>query len=451
MILSRLRLFHKRLLVVLCVLLNSGCFGPTYTRPLVAVPQQWPNQHELKKHEPANLADMLWWKQFKSPELNEFIKRSLQHNGQVQTSIAKIDQTRSQLEQVKLNWIPNVTALAGYSQFPILGDPGGIAMAYPAYIVNIFQLYKQQKKAKAIYEASIYAMDCVRLVVIAQTAASFFVLIAQQESMKLYNQLLADYRHYLKIVSSRYRSGLTSQDAIERVQSKIKEIQSQIEVTRYNMVVSKNTLRFLFNENPGDLTVTTSFRHLNTDAIIPGNVPASVLSARPDIHRDEALLRAAHANVGAVTASLLPNINLGAYLGTSSDGAIKLSQAYMTMPMVDLSIFAQINTSKAQYKGMYIKYIVAIKEALRDVANDLSAFTAYTYQLNNNSSALNAVKKRCHLIDVRFRNGLEDNLELVKCHIRQDEFELMINQNKLQKMIAIVALYQDLAGGYHGS
>lgn len=446
-------MLNKRWLILLCCLLNSGCFlfGPTYVKPCVNVPQQWPNHP--KHSNPVNLAALSWWKQFKSPELDEFIQKALRQNNTTQTALVNIDYARSQLQEIKVNWIPNLTVLAGFSQFPILGNPGNVVIAYPLYVVNMLQLYKQQKSAEATYAASMYASDCARLVVIAQTSASFFTLIAQQENLHLYTRLLNNYRLYLKLTQGKYKSGLTSLDKVDELNIQISQIQSQLALTQHNITVSKNALHFLFNENPGDILVKTSFKSLNTNALIPGNLPASVLSSRPDVREAEALLKAANADVGAVTANLLPSLTLGAYLGKGSSikGPIKLGEAYLNSPVIDLPIFAQISASKARYKALYISYITTIRQALRDVSNDLSAYAAYSSQLKNNTSALMNEKRHCHLAQVRYRHGINDNMEVVQCNIKVDELELRVNQNKLEKMMALITLYQDLAGGFHGA
>lgn len=445
---------HSRtqlLFIGLYILLSSGCFGPTYTKPKLNIPQKWPNEAHFKYNKPANLPVLFWWKQFSSQELDAFIQKALQHNEQPQIAIANIEYARSQLEQIKLNWLPNLSVLTGFSQFPILGNPGAAAIAYPLYVVNILQLYSQQKSAQATYEASIYARDCARLVVIAQTSASFFTLIAQKEELKLYNQLIKEYQSYLKLAQSQYHSGLISEDAIEQLQSQMKQIQAQVAIIKHNIVMSKNALHYLFNENPGTIQVTTSFKTLNSDAVIPGNLPTSVLRSRPDIRQSESLLKAAHADVDAVRASLLPTLTLGGYLGAGSTvGAIKLGEAYINTPIIDLPIFAQISASNAQYKKRYIEYIVLVRKALRDVTNDLSAYSSYSDQLKINTSAFSDEKRHCRLVKHRYQHGLEDKVELMKCKIKMTQFVIMINKNKLDKMISIVNLYQDLAGGYYG-
>ncbi len=440
-------------MVFLFFLLNSGCFllGPTYTKPAVNIPVKWPDERGVKIDDQANLPCLLWWKQFDSPELNAFIINALKKNGDPNIAIANIEYAQSLLQQIKLSWIPNLTLLTGYSQFPILGNPGNVVIAFPLYAVNLIQQYKQQKGAKLRLEASYYARDAVKLSIITQVSSAFFTLLAQKEALALYQTLLKDYRTYLMLARNQYQNGLIPQDTIDLLESQIQQTASQVEISKHNIVVSQNALHYLLNENPGSFKINKSFRSINTDSVIPTNLPVRVLNNRPDIRQSEALLRAANADVGAAVATLLPTLTLGAYLGSGSNvGGISLAETYLNTPVFDLPIFAQIKASKATYKVQCINYIVAIRAALRDVANDLSAYTTYTKQLNNNASALASKKRLCHLAKQRYRHGIADNIELVQCQINVDQFELLMNKSKLEKMIAIITLYQDLAGGYNG-
>ena len=443
----------KRLLVFIFFLLNSGCFllGPTYTKPRLNIPLKWPDERGIIVNEQINLPCLTWWKQYNSPELNELIVKALKNNGEPNTAIANIEYAQSQLQEIKLGWIPNLTVLTGYSQFPILGNPGATVIAFPLYMINLIQQYKQQKGAKARLEASIYARDAVKLSIIAQVSSAFFTLLAQKEALILYQDLLKDYRTYLKLAQNQYTNGLIPQDKIDLLQSQIQETASQVELSKHNIIVSKNALHYLLNENPGDIKINKTFNSINTDSVIPANLPVSVLNNRPDVRQAERLLKAANEDIGVSVANLLPTLTLGAYLGTGSRvGGIKLAEGYLNTPVVDLPLFAQIKASKATYKMQYIKYIVVVRAALRDVANDLSAYTTYSNQLRNNLSALASKKRNCHLVKQRFRHGLTNNIELIQCQINIKQFELVTNKNKLEKMIAIINLYQDLAGGYNG-
>ncbi len=439
------------ILSLLIILFNNGCQVSDSSKASIQIPQKWPIT-TFSQNKKADLAQLTWWKQFKNAELNSFIQKALAQNSEFKIAVAKTEQAQSQLEQIKLSWLPGMNYLTGYSQFPDIGNPGAIAIAYPTYIINILQLYKQQKSAKAFYEANIYAQEGVKVALLARTVMSYFVLVAQMEAFKLYQHLLDDSQRYLQAINTQYKSGLIAQDRMVEQQSKIRLIQSQIQLIQYNIIVSKNALHYLFDEDPGDIEIKTSFKQLNTDAFIPGNQPLSVLSNRPDVRQAEALLKATHADTDAIKATFFPQVKLGAYLGTSGNqGRVKLGQAYLNGPLIDLPVFAQIKGAKARDKEQYLRYRDTIKLALRDVVNDLAAFSAYSIQLRNNTQAYKEAKSQCAMVAIRYQHGLEDSLGSLNCALTLDELALTINQNKLEKLIALVTLYQDLGGGYDGN
>ena len=97
-----------------------------------------------------------------------------------------------------------------------------------------------------------------------------------------------------------------------------------------------------------------------------------------------------------------------------------------------------------------MRYRDTILRALRDVTNDLAAFAAYDQQVTNNTQALNTTEKKCALVTLRYQNGLVSSLSPLQCAIEVDQLAVQTNQNKLEKLLALVSLYQDLGGGYLG-
>ena len=412
------------ILSLLITLIINGCQTSDSAKSTIKIPRHWPIQR-YSQNKKVDLAQLAWWKQFNNLELNALMKKVLIQNSELKIALTKTEQAD-------------------------IGNPGAIAIAYPTYIINLLQLYKQQKSAKAFYAASIYAQEGVKVALLARTAISYFILLAQIEANTLYQQLIKDSNGYLQALNTQYTSGLIAQDSLVEQQSRIHLIQSQIQIIQYNIITSKNTLHYLFDEDPGDFAIHKRFRQIDSNALIPGNQPLSVLNNRPDIHQAEALLKAAHADIDALKATFFPETKLGAYLGTSGAGRVKLGQAYIDGPLINLPLFAQIKGAKARDKELYLRYRDTIKAALRDVVNDLAAFSAYSIRLSNNLQALKNAKAQCSMVAIRVSHGLEDSLGSLKCALSVDELALTINQNKLEKMIALVTLYQDLGGGYHG-
>lgn len=441
------RQFLWIILAIGALLCLYGCHGVA-PKKTVNIPQQWPIM-AFAKNKSLDLAHLSWWKQFNDAQLNALMQKTLSRNNELHQSLARIEQAQSQLEQIKFSWLPKLDYLAGYTQFPILGNPGALALAYPTYIVNVLQLYKKQQSAKALYQASIEANNSVKITLLARTAASYFIALEHQEALMLYQQLHKDQQQRLHYLRRQYQSGLIPLDALLLQERAIQFTVAHIALIKYNIAISKNALHYLADENPGELVLKTRFAALNAAAIIPGNQPLSVLRNRPDVKEAELLLDASHANVEAVKAIFFPEINLGSYLGTSGNqGQVKLGQIYVDGPLVDASVFAQIKEAKARDKALYFNYRNVIRRALRDVANDLTAYQAYTAQLQRHLQALKETQKQCALVNQRFRHGLENAIAPLDCAITLDELHLNISQSKLEKILAVVTLYQDLGGGY---
>jgi outer membrane protein TolC len=419
-------------------------------QPPVRPPVQWPHRTNKVVNSKINLPELAWWEQFDDVQLNQLIEQALQDNNSLKISVANVEYAQAELKKIQLNWIPGMSILGGYSEMPTLGDPKNFIGVIPMYTMNIFQQIKEQERAEYTLTGTQFEKDSVRLALIGQVSGSYFAVLAQTQALILYQQLLANNQKLLKLYQSQYHADLIAYDDIDLLQSNISQIQAQMAITEHNIVVAKNALHYLLNQNPGDLDLSKSFTQIDSNKIIPGNLPATVLNNRPDIKQAQNVLKASNANIGVAASGLLPSIRLDAFLNyrSSLNAYQHLTEATSDIPVLSPTTFGKIDASKAEYKSAYIQYIDMMKAALRDVDNDLSAYSAYSRQLSQFESAFNQEKKRCRLVNSRFKHALESQVGVALCEIRLDQLALQLNQEKFDKMMTIVVLYQDLGGGY---
>ena len=104
-------------------------------------------------------------------------------------------------------------------------------------------------------------------------------------------------------------------------------------------------------------------------------------------------LNAANADIGVARANLLPSIRLDALLGFSqrTHGPFALTEAYINED-INPPVFGLIQARQAQYKAVYYVYLNTVKKALQEVDTALSAYSAYSEQLQRNQSAFQKVK-----------------------------------------------------------
>jgi multidrug efflux system outer membrane protein len=431
----------------------TGCsFQPPYHQPAIDIPKKWAHAEATDQNKTYHIScsKTKWWEQYKQPSLNRFMKQALQENNEFKKSIVNIDYAEQELTRIKFNWLPNAGILGGISQFPIFANPGGFLMAAPIYVINIFQQYHQQKSTQQKVFASIYAKDAARLMVIAQMELGYFTLIAEKESMILYQRLLDDMQTDYKLSEARYRYGLISKDDLVMITSRIETIRAELTVVQNNIVLSQNALRVLMNKNPGDLAIQESFRDLDSNGFVPDNTPLSTIQNRPDVKQKEALLKASYADVDAAIANLLPTVTVGAYLGSGSTthGPFRLIEAYPVLP-IDLSLYPNIGAHKARFKAMYFDYINTVRMALREIDDSLSSYHQRSNQLSHLQLSLTEAEQHCDLTNKRFKFGIVNQSDANHCQIKLDEIRLLVNQIKLEKMLSLVKLHQHFAGGCH--
>ncbi len=443
-----------RYTTVLLFLVMTSChlLGPNFVKPQVKISPHWSQTDNFHVDAHEQLSDLLWWKEFKSPELDQLITTALHRNNDLQVAIANVNKARGELLRVKFEWLPELNLLGGFTQMPYFGNPGAFYIFFPKYVINLFKQYRKQKSAEALVKAHCYAKDTVKLTIIAQVTTSYFTLLAEQQALGIHQQLLDEMSADLLLNQKLYQHHLIAADRLQGLERDIQLVKSRIQITQHHIIVNKNALHFLLNQNPGELQVLYDFETIDTDHSAPGNTPVNVLRNRPDVREQEALLRAANEDIGVATSTLLPSISINSYLGQGSTvpaSSILLAEGYLNQPLIDLPVFGDIKITRAQYQAMCKKYVNTIRNALRDVENDLSAYTTFRKQLDQNRTAYSHEKQQCHLVEVRYQYGIDNEIDKIHCKIKLAKFKLRLTQNKLEKILSIVHLYQDLGAGYH--
>lgn len=435
-----------------------GC-TPSEKRPSITLPSQWSNTSAFQTGN-IELPQLAWWKKFQDPSLNQLIQTALRRNNDLKIAAANLELAQAQLKLVKLAWIPGMNIVAGYSQMPNLGDPGYFWGLFPLYALNILQQIKQQKSAEYQAKSQLYAEEAVRLTVIGQTAGSYFSLLAQQEALTLYQTLWKEQEELLRLYEIRFRFGLISRDAIDEAKRDLYAIQEQMVLVNHNIRVSQNALLFLLNKNPvqdstahvNPIFLKTPFSAINSHQIMIGNLPLTTLNYRPDVQQADASLRAAFTNIQTAQTNFLPSIRLDTLQGNSSlDNRLNLNEAYATIPILTPQTLGLVSISEAQYHALRANYIKTVRQALNEVENDLSAYALYGERLTNAQNALSEENNRCTLVATRYHQGIDNHVDITKCNIKRTQLALVVSQDKLEKMMTIVALYQALGSGYHAN
>lgn len=429
----------------------------THHKAALVVPHKWPVKDAKYIDSEKDLPCFAWWEQFKDPNLNALIDRSLIYNNDIKVAIANIEAAQGELKRVQLNWIPDVTANGGYSSFPDLGFPGVLLNVVPTYTMNIFKQIKEQQKAKYELKATKAMHYSIRLAVISEMSSNYFTYLSQREQLVLLRSLENDLARLITISQTMYQGGLYARTNVERAKTELSLVQSRERVVQQNVIISQNALHYLLDENPGEFSFTTRFKELNGQQMVIGALPLNIIENRPDMEEARQELYAANAGIGIAFSHLLPTVNLAMARGEIAKvpngwqlgQAIHFNQAIAEMPILRASTYGQLIKAKGLSKASYYRYTDTLRMVLRDVSNDLSAHDLYTKRLDDILRAQQELSHAYALNKSLYQRGIISHLKLIEERIRLDELAIEVNQHKLEQFITIITLYRDLAAGYN--
>jgi NodT family efflux transporter outer membrane factor (OMF) lipoprotein len=439
-----------------------GCaYNTDYHKPDVPVTNQWSvPDRAIESNNESNLPYLAWWQGFNDPLLNQLIESGLANNNSLNMSRGHIEAAEGELKKVQFQWIPDINVLLGYSNNPATGFPGLLAVLAPSYTLNVFSQIKQQKKANYELAAAKAEDDAVKLTIISQITASYFTYEAEIERRNLLQQLAADLTHQAEIASKVYRSGLSADINVEELSAQVNLIRGEQQVIEQNIVVSRNALQYLINHNPGKLTPAKNFSELNNKQLIPGSLPLTVLENRPDMQLAENQLRASNEGIGLAASQLLPTIQLdftgGPVAGNNSynfptpitTNVVDFNDELLKIPVFKMSAFGEIAKARGLDKVSYYNYVDTLQKALRDTTNALSANQRLSAKLAQTESATTHMAKAYELNQRLYQKGIQSYLATLNSKIAWDRIQINLNQDKLQQLLTIVNLYQEVAGGY---
>jgi multidrug efflux system outer membrane protein len=199
-----------------------------------------------------NLPEYPWWKDIGSAQLNELVLEALENNRTVSIAANNIEIAQSQLDTIRLGWLPSVSLMAGrihgdgtvlLPNLPVpLASAGGFAAFLPMWVANIIQLPNQTKEAQKRVDATASDYLALRTSVVAQVVSAYAVLLASIEEQVILAELKKNMNVRINTVRSMTRQGLYTQISLNDLDSELQKLEAQIATNRSNTVSAKNAL-----------------------------------------------------------------------------------------------------------------------------------------------------------------------------------------------------------------
>ena len=467
--LSRREVSHSRGVIFVLALALSGC-GLDREEPSIALPQL-PKQFAAQKAAAARpVRD--WARQFGSTELTRLAETAETQNFDIAAAFARITQAEAQARIAGSALYPQSSASESASRSlssgaarskepPFRGSIGNrFSLGLTAsYTIDLFGRNKAlTESSEANATAAVFDRDVITITTIASLANLYFQLVADQDHIRLAQDNIKTAERVLEAIRARLSVGTATALDTAQQESVVANQRASVPALQQNLEQNRNLLGVLVGRAPEvDRIKGGSLRGMKLPSVRPG-LPSQLLLRRPDIAAAEARLGAQNANVFAARAAFFPTITLTGNLGFESitlanllrPEAIAASLAQgLTQPIFNgYNLEGQLQLAKGREIELVEAYRKAIVTALSDVENALIAVRQTANHERLQQVAVKAALKAYQITQERLREGTIDVVTLLNTQLTLFQAQDQLIQTRLQRLQAIVSLYQALGGGW---
>jgi NodT family efflux transporter outer membrane factor (OMF) lipoprotein len=400
-----------------------------------------------------------WWHGFQSPELDGLIATAQAGNLSLAAAEARVVQADARVRQAGASLLPTVglSADASHSFTPNFSNVGlSLGASYEV------DLWNRNRNALAATVASGNATradrETVALTATAGVANTYFQLLSLRDRLAIAHLNLDTALSVLMVTESRVRNGIATPLELAQQRAAIAGQQAQIPALEQQELQTRAALAVLLGRPPEGFDVTgKEVESLALPEIAPG-IPSQLLARRPDVATAEANLYAAHADIAVARAALFPSISLTGSGGLQSTGLTEL----VTNPINSFSLGASLVQTvfdAGRLQAVTDEARAREQELLANYRN--TAITAFSEVETTLGSIGNLAEQEMYLADqvmqsetafdianARYREGVADYLTVLDAQRTLYGARDSLSQVRLQRLLAVVALYKALGGGW---
>lgn len=460
-------------LALSCVAALAGCasMAPRYARPDAPVSAQFRDAATAGVDAQAGtpVAQLDWQQVFLDPRLRQVIALALDQNRDLRIALLNIESQRAQYRIQRADLLPSINASA--SQSRARGSASSAAGAgvsqsasaevgFSSWELDLFGRIRSLKnEALETWLATSETQRSTRMTLLAEVAADWLTVAADQQRMELARQTLDSQRETLRLTQAQHDEGTVSGLDLAQVQTSVESARADVARYTTQLAQDRNALELLVGAPVGEalLPQADALDAAVALAPIPGNLESRVLLQRPDVLSAEHALKAADADIGAARAAFFPAISLTASTGRGSDALDSLfdsgNRTWSFTPTVTLPIFhagalkAELEVSKLSRDIQVATYEKTIQTAFSEVADALAARANLAEQLDAQGALVEATRRSYSLADARYRNGVDSYLDALDSQralysAQQDQITLRLTEADNR-----VTLFKVLGGG----
>ncbi len=315
--------------------------------------------------------------------------------------------------------------------------------------------------ARASLQAAAEAQRDTLLTSLAEMARDYVQLRGVQRQIEITERNLRIAQQSLDLTRQRAAGGVTTDLDVANAAAQVDTVASQLPTLRAQEIQIINAIAFLLGQPPRAMQAELSVPHPipPVPPTVPVGLPSELARRRPDIRQAEQQLHTATADVGVAVADFYPRVTLSGsvamqaiylhYLGSWYDAG-----TYSFGPSVSLPIFEggrlrrMLELRKEQQKEAAIAYQRTVLNALHEVDNALTAYSAEQQRRNRLQRAVMENRRAVTLAQDRYAQGVADFLSVLTAEQNLLGAEQQLTDSTTTVSNDLVQIYKSLGGGW---
>ena len=458
----------------------AGCLvGPDFSSPSAPVAEKW-----LESDNPSvdtrNQEYRDWWIVFHDPVLNRLIEIAYNQNLTLVDAGTRVLEARAQLGAAIGEFYPqlqqgngSVTYIrpshANTTEFPVnvihnfWRDSLGLTVNWELDFWGKFR--RAIESADASYLASIANYDYVLATLLGDVATTYIGIRTLQTQIDITRENIVKQKKALAIATAKYQGGTATKLDVYQAENVLGQTESMIPQLTIQLNQGFNALAVLLGMPPqpmAPLLRGSSGIPVPPKTVAVG-IPADLVRRRPDIRAAELAAMAQSAQIGITEANLYPAFSLTGVFGTSAStvGQSKLKRVFEGSgigfafgPSFQWNILNygqitnQVRVEDAALQTLLVDYQNTVLKAQQEVENGLTSFLQGRDQVDYLRQSVAAADAALGIAFLQYNLGTRDFTTVLTA-----EQNLYTAQNDLAMAeggvsTGLASVYRALGGGW---
>ncbi len=404
--------------------------------------------------------DRKFWENFSDKNLNTLIEKALDNNYDLRTASVNVEKALLQVDIASTARHPTANASLGSSAQRALSyhdktqKKSNFDLGF-SYQVDLFgKIEAQNLQALESYRATAYDYWAMRLTIIETVATAYWQYAYAKEAVSLGEMDLKDSQKRLTMIKNKYNAGAVDKLDLTNAEVNHINVQRTLDKRLNELTKARTALANLLGTTADKDFVVSSL----DDANIPSfslDIPAKLLSRRPDLMAKESILKSYYAAYDEAKLSYFPDFTLSTSLGTGSvNSFIKFFSdpigslgAAITLPFLN---FNEISLKQEQaLKDVEIAdldFVSSYIKAVTEVYDAVSNLELYRKDVKSAKTEYELAVTNYNLYYVRYEAGLVSVSDFLDAADSMRSAEVGYLQSKRDNLTGIMDLMIALGG-----